>query len=51
MPILYVAVGRQSGYPLKLVTTKGHLLVRREPEFDAVEDCCDATAQNYPPPL
>ena len=28
MPVLYVAVGRQLGYPLKLVTTKGHLFVR-----------------------
>ena len=28
MPILYVAVGRQLGYPLKLATTKGHLFVR-----------------------
>jgi regulator of sirC expression with transglutaminase-like and TPR domain len=30
MPVLYVAVGRQLGYPLKLVTTKGHLFVRWE---------------------
>ena len=28
LPVLYVAVGRQFGYPLKLVTTKGHLFVR-----------------------
>jgi hypothetical protein len=28
MPVLYVAVGRQLGYPLKLATTKGHLFVR-----------------------
>jgi len=28
MPVLYVAIGRQLGYPLKLVTTKGHLFVR-----------------------
>ena len=28
LPVLYVAVGRQLGYPLKLVTTKGHLFVR-----------------------
>ncbi len=27
-PVLYVAVGRQLGYPLKLVATKGHLFVR-----------------------
>ena len=30
LPVLYVAVGRQLGYPLKLVTTKGHLFVRWE---------------------
>jgi len=28
MPVLYVAVGRRIGYPLKLVATKGHLFVR-----------------------
>jgi hypothetical protein len=26
--VLYVAVGRELGYPLKLVATKGHLFVR-----------------------
>jgi hypothetical protein len=30
MPVLYVAVGRRLEYPLKLVTTKGHLFVRWE---------------------
>ena len=28
MPVLYVALGRRLGYPLKLVTTKGHIFVR-----------------------
>ena len=28
MPVLYAAVGRRLGYPLKLVTTKGHLFLR-----------------------
>jgi hypothetical protein len=28
MPVLYVAIGRRLGYPLKLVTTKAHLFVR-----------------------
>ena len=28
MPVLYVAVGRRLGYPLKLVTTKGHVFAR-----------------------
>lgn len=32
MPVLYVAAGRRLGYPLKLVTTKGHLFVRWEGE-------------------
>jgi hypothetical protein len=30
LPVLYVAVGRRLGYPLKLVTTQGHLFVRWE---------------------
>ena len=30
LPVLYVAVGRRLGYPLKLATTKGHLFVRWE---------------------
>jgi hypothetical protein len=29
MPVLYVALGRRLGYPLKLVTTKSHLFLRR----------------------
>lgn len=28
MPILYLAVGRRLGYPLKLVETRGHLFIR-----------------------
>ena len=30
MPVLYVALGRRLGYPLKLVTTKAHLFIRWE---------------------
>lgn len=30
LPVLYVAVGRRLGYPLKLVTTKAHLFLRWE---------------------
>jgi tetratricopeptide (TPR) repeat protein len=30
MPVLYVALGRRLGYPLKLVTTKVHLFIRWE---------------------
>jgi tetratricopeptide (TPR) repeat protein len=32
MPVLYAAVGRRLGYPLKLVRTKGHLFLRWEGE-------------------
>jgi len=28
MPVMYAAVGRRLGYPLRLVTTKGHIFVR-----------------------
>lgn len=34
MPVLYVAIGRRLGYPLKLVTTKGHLFVRWDGEAE-----------------
>lgn len=30
MPVLYAAVGRRLGYPVKLVTTKAHLFIRWE---------------------
>ena len=30
MPVIYVAVGRRLGYPLRLVETRGHLFVRWE---------------------
>lgn len=30
MPVLYIAIGRRLGYPLKLVTTKAHLFIRWE---------------------
>lgn len=35
MPVMYVAVGRRLGYPLKLVTTKGHIFVRWEGKDNA----------------
>jgi regulator of sirC expression with transglutaminase-like and TPR domain len=34
MPILYLALGRRLGYPLKLVATKGHLFLRWESETE-----------------
>jgi hypothetical protein len=30
MPVLYIALGRRLGYPLKLVATKQHLFMRRD---------------------
>lgn len=36
MPVLYAALGRRLGYPLKLVTTKGHLFVRWESATERV---------------
>ena len=43
MPVLYVAVGRRLGYPVKLVTTKGHLFVRWESPVERFN--VDATAK------
>ena len=34
MPVLYIAIGRRLGYPLKLVTTKAHLFVRWQSDTD-----------------
>jgi hypothetical protein len=34
MPVLYVALGRRLGFPLKLVSTKGHLFLRWEGQGD-----------------
>ena len=34
MPVLYIAIGRRLGYPLKLVTTKAHLFIRWESATD-----------------
>jgi hypothetical protein len=34
MPVLYLALGRRLGYPLKLVTTKAHLFIRWEDAGD-----------------
>lgn len=34
MPVLYIAIGRRLGYPLKLVATKAHLFIRWESNVD-----------------
>ena len=43
LPVLYVAVGRRLGYPLKLVPSKNHLFVRWEDSRERFN--VDATAQ------
>jgi hypothetical protein len=52
LPVLYVAVGRRLGYPLKLVTTKGHLFVRWEDtrerfNFEAAGNGANRFADDY----
>jgi regulator of sirC expression with transglutaminase-like and TPR domain len=43
LPVLYVAVGRRLGYPLKLVAAKNHLFVRWENERERLN--IEATTQ------
>jgi hypothetical protein len=43
LPVLYVAVGRRLGYPLKLVAAKNHLFVRWESERERLN--IEATTQ------
>lgn len=43
MPVLYVAIGRRLGYPVKLVPTQNHLFVRWEDSRERFN--VDATAQ------
>jgi regulator of sirC expression with transglutaminase-like and TPR domain len=45
LPVLYVAVGRRLGYPLKLVTAKNHLFVRWDDPFPNRRFNLDATGQ------
>jgi hypothetical protein len=52
LPVLYVAVGRRLGYPLKLVTTRGHLFVRWEDErerfnFEAAGNGANRFSDDY----
>jgi len=41
MPVMYVAVGRRLGYPLKLVTTDGHIFVRWDGKSHPNTAWCD----------
>jgi len=43
MPVLYIALGRRLGYPLKLVTTKEHLFMRWDSPTEQFD--MDATAK------
>lgn len=43
MPVLYIALGRRLGYPLKLVTTKQHLFMRWDSPTEQFD--MDATAK------
>jgi len=45
MPVLYVAVGRRLGYPLKLVSSKAHLFARWESPDDKERFNIEATNQ------
>ena len=45
LPVLYVAVGRRLGYPLKLVTAKNHLFVRWDDPSPIQRFNFDATGQ------
>ena len=52
LPVLYAAVGRRLSYPLKLVTTKGHLFVRWEDSkerfnFEAAGQGANRFADDY----
>ena len=59
MPVLYVAVGRRLGYPLKLVSAKGHLFFRWEDGKDKMNfECTNRVAvyddnhyKNWPYPI
>jgi len=50
MPVLYVAVGRRLGYPLKMVTTKGHVFVRWDDgnERFNIETTSNGGTDSYP---
>lgn len=50
MPVLYTAVGRRLGYPLKLVTTRGHVFVRWDDgrERFNIETTSNGGTDSYP---
>ena len=50
MPVLYTAVGRRLGYPLKLVTAKRHLLLRWDGDGERfnIEGASNGNVNYYP---
>lgn len=50
MPVLYVAVGRRLGYPLKLVQTKAHVFVRWDDGHERfnIETTSNGGVDSYP---
>ena len=50
MPVLYVAVGRRLGYPLKLATTKAHIFVRWDDGHERfnIETTSNGGTDSYP---
>ena len=50
MPVLYVAIGRRLGYPLKLVQTKAHVFVRWDAgkEWFNIETATNGGVSSYP---
>jgi hypothetical protein len=49
MPVLYVAVGRRLGYPLKLVTTKAHAYAKWESPAESFNIECTSRGLLTPP--
>lgn len=46
MPVLYIALGRRLGYPLKLVATKSHLFIRWESDTERFNVECTGRGMN-----
>lgn len=52
LPVLYAAVGRRMGYPVRLVLTPGHMFCRWDDPLTGIrmniEGACDRGLNNYP---
>lgn len=47
MPVIYIALGRRLGYPLKLVTTKAHLFIRWDSPLERFDLEATGKGMNY----